>query len=831
MSAPSGLAAAEQTPTAAAAALIGPDMTQLWARFPPRSAAASWPATGQAREPLLAELLAAPFTVEGGRVARARRRLGLVRLLDWLAEHPGDTWQQRWLVSGADAMSNADWWGPLLAWARPHSPGAGVSTSSNLRVCALLLTGADVIRPSLDWVLTPRAPQNLVAIMARVRDPQGFTQLASLCAGFPAGPTMKTAAMRRAATILAVKGGTLREITVGDCLELSLAIDGRSLRTNKAMGFYQLLHTMGVFGPQAPSTIRAFNTQGQLSPAQLIDRYSLRCRPVRDVLVAYLAERQPMLDHTTLRNLGASLGGLFWGDLERHHPGIASLNLSSEVAAAWKQRVLTKTRRVTGPDGQPNEVRERRTGALHNLAAVRAFYLDIAQWAMEDPPRWAPWAAPCPIRAEDLARQKEIRSRKSRMDQRTRERLPILPILLTRVNDARTTTATTLAAARVASPGQSFPAGRATLRRADTATTDTARVWTEDPDTGKRRDLTGEEDRAFWTCAAVETLRHTGIRIEELTELSHHSLIQYTLPGTGEPVPLLQIAPSKTDTERLLVISPELADVLAAVISRIRGQAGALGCVTSYDSHERVWNPPMPLLFQRRFGIEHRAIPADTLRGWINGALDGAEVTDGAGQPLRFTPHDFRRMFITDAVLHGMPPHIAQLVAGHRDINTTMDYKAVYPDEVINGHRAFIARRRALRPSAEYRVPTEQEWEEFLGHFERRKLALGTCGRSYATPCIHEHACLRCPLMRPDPAQRERLVEIRDNLHARIAEARREGWLGEVDGLQISLNGARQKLAQLDQLTASAASTHLGMPSFPQIAGRSTTATAPDMPR
>jgi hypothetical protein len=61
---------------------------------------------------------------------------------------------------------------------------------------------------------------------------------------------------------------------------------------------------------------------------------------------------------------------------------------------------------------------------------------------------------------------------------------------------------------------------------------------------------------------------------------------------------------------------------------------------------------------------------------------------------------------------------------------------------VINGHRAFIARRRALRPSAEYRVPTEQEWEEFLGHFERRKLSLGTCGRSYDTPCIHEHAPL-----------------------------------------------------------------------------------------
>lgn len=316
-------------------------------------------------------------------------------------------------------------------------------------------------------------------------------------------------------------------------------------------------------------------------------------------------------------------------------------------------------------------------------------------------------------------------------------------------------------------------------------------------------------------------LRHTGIRIEELTELSHHSLIQYTLPRTGELVPLLQIAPSKTDTERLLVISPELADVLAAIITRVRGGDAALGCVASYDTHERQWNPPMPLLFQRQISIEHRAIPGSTIRDWLDQALDGTGLTDPAGRPLRFTPHDFRRLFITDAVMHGMPPHIALLVAGHHDINTTMGYKAVYPDEVINGHRAFTARRRTLRPGEEYRQPTDQEWDEFLGHFERRKVALGTCGRSYATPCIQEHACLRCPLLRPDPAQRDRLLEVRDNLIARIAEARTNNWLGEVDGLQISLNGAREKLTQLDQ-RASTASTQLGLPTFRRIAGRAT---------
>jgi hypothetical protein len=41
----------------------------------------------------------------------------------------------------------------------------------------------------------------------------------------------------------------------------------------------------------------------------------------------------------------------------------------------------------------------------------------------------------------------------------------------------------------------------------------------------------------------------------------------------------------------------------------------------------------------------------------------------------------------------------------------------------------------------EYRVPTDEEWAEFLGHFERRKIATGIFGRAFGTPCIHEHSC------------------------------------------------------------------------------------------
>ncbi|MFE3149464.1 MULTISPECIES: hypothetical protein [unclassified Streptomyces] len=83
-----------------------------------------------------------------------------------------------------------------------------------------------------------------------------------------------------------------------------------------------------------------------------------------------------------------------------------------------------------------------------------------------------------------------------------------------------------------------------------------------------------------------------------------------------------------------------------------------------------------------------------------------------------------------------MPPHIAQLVVGHRDINTTMGYEVVYPEEGINGRRAFIARHRASRPSEGYQASTDEEREEFLGRFERRTVALGGCGRACGTSCV-----------------------------------------------------------------------------------------------
>src|SRR5947209_2529633 len=96
----------------------------------------------------------------------------------------------------------------------------------------------------------------------------------------------------------------------------------------------------------------------------------------------------------------------------------------------------------------------------------------------------------------------------------TRMLLPALPALIRHIEQTRNTTARMLAAARDTPQGASFDLDGQRLQRAVVAA-DTERIYTVIADTGRRRDLTREEDAAFWTWAIFEVRHHTGIRLEE----------------------------------------------------------------------------------------------------------------------------------------------------------------------------------------------------------------------------------------------------------------------------------------------------------------------------
>ena len=528
----------------------------LRARFPARAVPACWPETTRSLQDTARRLGGPPFLAASPATCAGRRH-GVINLLHWLSMFPGESWQQRWLTSGVEEHPGAGWVQLPLAWLAEHGRPTGGLTD-RLSSGLLMLICGDVIRPGLAWMLT-RTHRYLASTMAHTRDPDGFARLRQLAAAGPAGARMDgQIAATRIATLLACKGGRIDEITVGDCVELvdtQRRVQARG--GQKKVDFYLRLRALGIFPPDAPATIRAFGLAGgQLSIEELVDRYRLRCTPVRDLIVDYLRERQPALDYASLDATCRTLAGLFWAKIETLAPDIDTIRLPPQIARQWKQDLATKKRTITTPDGRRVELTSPRLNATDELLRVRAFYLDIAQWAVEEPARWGPWAVPCPISDAEIGRTKMRQHRKSRMDQRTRERLPVLPVLVRTANERRLAAARRLHAAADTPPGALIPDIDGTLRRAIMATSkiNGRSIWALDTVTGRRRNLTYEEDEAFWAFAAIETLRLTGIRGEELLELTHHSITEYRLPSTGELVPLLQIAPSKTDTERLLPI-------------------------------------------------------------------------------------------------------------------------------------------------------------------------------------------------------------------------------------------------------------------------------------
>ncbi|WP_232525695.1 site-specific integrase [Mycobacterium intracellulare] len=184
------------------------------------------------------------------------------------------------------------------------------------------------------------------------------------------------------------------------------------------------------------------------------------------------------------------------------------------------------------------------------------------------------------------------------------------------------------------------------------------------------------------------------------------------------------------------------------------------------------------------------------------------------GNRLRFTPHDFRRLFITDAVLNGLPPHIAQVIAGHRDINVTWAIRPSIPTRPSNHIWHSSPAAATCGPPTNTAPPPMRNGRNSWATSNAAKSPLAPADAP--SPAVVFTSTLvsdaRCSgLTRPNGT----VLEIRDNLLARIAEAEREGWLGEVEGLQVSLAGAEDKLAQVDRRSREQAPVELGTPTLP----------------
>ncbi|MFF9908959.1 hypothetical protein [Streptomyces sp. NPDC013457] len=307
------------------------------------------------------------FSWSGSDKAHDSRLRGVRRLLEWLSAFPGTTWQERWMASGSDVMGTR--WADLVAaqlqaaelsglYLRRPKKAASLRTVHNeLRSGVLHMAGADVIRPALGWLLARQSPA--IHHWLLVRDPAGHDALRTV-----AGESWESAVCRTAqgqiASLLLAKGGSVDEITVGDCLELRRTKEERAQSRLPAMSlFYALLKDLGNFPPEAPATLRSVTVYtGQASVEMFVDRYQLKCRRVPDLLVEYLSERAPALDFNTLEELSRTLARRFWAVLggsgsassgDRFAPSRTGCGRRVEDAVADEDRRTASGRRNARP--------------------------------------------------------------------------------------------------------------------------------------------------------------------------------------------------------------------------------------------------------------------------------------------------------------------------------------------------------------------------------------------------------------------------------------------------------------------------------------------------
>ena len=225
-------------------------LADMRVRFPARVVTADWPATTANREETLGRLTCAPF-VSDSAGAQKERVLGLKSLLDWLEDQPGDSWQDRWLASGADSAGR-QWRAVPAGWLHGRGQYSGARLG---RLSAALLTVicADAVRPSTGWFADAvMRGGHLILGMQATRDAEGFARLRELCDRDPhVSAEARAHVLHRGAVIIGAKGGLLQQITVGDVMELLDAEAGaHPRRMAHGSGFYRMLHRMGISKPQ-----------------------------------------------------------------------------------------------------------------------------------------------------------------------------------------------------------------------------------------------------------------------------------------------------------------------------------------------------------------------------------------------------------------------------------------------------------------------------------------------------------------------------------------------------------------------------------------------------
>ena len=535
------------------------------------------------------------------------------------------------------------------------------------------------------------------------------------------------------------------------------------------------LCSAGVF---ARTPLRGINRSKRPKPGTAIEEYVGLFRvpaQFQEVTLLYVQHYRVRISarYSTLRAKIQQLAR-FWIFIDEAFPALrSSADVRPEHARAFipyreAQAKAVARRSATGE-------RDRKTTANHDLATIRTFFTDIARWSLEEgTPFWKHVPPAPPLSFRDTQSPELTRAY--------------------RIRDAAITR-------RVIDLEREMPGIRAL---ASEAWREARGILAASPGS---RSAARAENTAFWDWALLELLVQSGLRIEEACNLTAFDILRRR-DNNGLTYFLLHVAPSKFDRARLIPIGDALGKVLSEIIRHVKRFYGLnhVPPVDSFDFHERRALPRAPYLLQGR--TRPNMIGRSTIRDMLAGMSQRAGARTYDGQPLLVHPHDCRRVFASEHLNNGTPPHVLRALLGHERLDTVMIYAKLYPGALVEAYRRHV---RGLYQSVHgddvLQAPTAQEWEALARSCDFRDMGAHLCALPAGEHCPKGLICLGCAHAQPKKSAMPIFEGMRAS-HARQlerAEARGEP-LGQIAARREELRRIEGALRRTQELATDVAS-------------------------
>jgi hypothetical protein len=285
-------------------------------------------------------------------------------------------------------------------------------------------------------------------------------------------------------------------------------------------------------------------------------------------------------NYSTVRTKIRSLA-YFWEYLDERHPDVTEcrqiLPHQARGFVAWATAKARTVQRSTNRKGT-----EDRTTTYDWMVDVRTFFTDLCTWGTEP---GSPLAQHMPV---------------------------AIPLTSHDLNSGGFAAARARTAARMTATVMDLTREIPNIRAF------ALRAWHEAAQqlANQPHDVTairGERDR-FWDWALLELLLTSGLRVEEVSELTTLDVLKRRLPD-GQIYYLLHVKPSKYDRARVIPIGDGLGRVIAEIIGHIKAFYRT-GVVPACDRRDYVAKTPLPTAPYLLQGAGHpSAMSIQTIRG------------------------------------------------------------------------------------------------------------------------------------------------------------------------------------------------------------------------